>query len=237
MNQKIYLLSLFVLLSTLAMAQDEKPDPYGRDLEALTLKKRGPNSDKYSHLFLGYGFVTGFDLDSSEIIYGKSGVFTFGYLFKWRVAKYLEAGFDVAYHRTAYHLKQDSSKTVPTPKLHKNEKIIFNSLQASPFLRIKLINKFRSNGTFIDLGGFSGWQYNVKHETVELNQRAGAGKTKTVNTDLSYKRDYVYGLLARVGFNRVIFYGRYRLSNIFTDNSGFDDFPDYEVGIKIGVHQ
>lgn len=237
MNHKICFVLISVLITFSALGQDEGPDPYGRDLESLTLNKRGPNSDKYSHLFIGYGFVTGFDLDSSEIIYGKSGAFTLGYLFKWRIARHLEGGFDVAYHRTAYHLKQDSSKTVPTPKLHKKEKIVFNSLQASPFVRIKLLNRFRSNGTFIDLGGFTGWQYSVKHETVENNLTQGAGKTKTVNTDIQYKRDYVYGLLARVGFNRFIFYGRYRMSNIFTDKSGFDDLPEYEVGIKIGIHQ
>ena len=152
MNQKVCLLVVLAFLSVGSFAQDEKPDPYGRDLEALTLKKRGPNQDKYSHLFIGYGFVTGTDNDSSEIIYGKSGVFTLGYLFKWRLAKWSELGFDVAYHRTAYHLKQDSAKTVPTPSLHKKEKIIFNSLQTSPFIRIKLLNNYRSNGTFIDLG-------------------------------------------------------------------------------------
>ena len=237
MNQKVCLLVVLAFLSVGSFAQDEKPDPYGRDLEALTLKKRGPNQDKYSHLFIGYGFVTGTDNDSSEIIYGKSGVFTLGYLFKWRLAKWSELGFDVAYHRTAYHLKQDSAKTVPTPSLHKKEKIIFNSLQTSPFIRIKLLNNYRSNGTFIDLGGYAGWQYNVKHETIENNLTPGAGKTKIVNTQLDYTRDYVYGLLARVGFNRFIFYGRYRLSNIFTDDSGFQDLPIYEVGIKLGIHQ
>ena len=237
MNQKNYFLILSLFIGLAAFSQDEKPDPYGRDLDALTINKRGPNSDKYSHLFLGYGFVTGFDLDSSEIIYGKSGVFTLGYLFKWRIAKYLEGGFDAAYHRTAYHLKQDSSKTIPTSNLHEKEKIVFNSLEVSPFIRIKLLNKFRSNGTFIDLGFFTGWQYNTKHETVEEDLTIGAGKSKTVNTDLKYKRSYVYGPLARVGFNRIIFYGRFRASDLFTKNSGLEDLPKYEIGIKIGVHQ
>ena len=121
--------------------------------------------------------------------------------------------------------------------LHRKEKIIFNSLQTSPFIRIKLRNRFHSNGTFFDLGGFAGWQYNVKHETVENNLTAGAGKTRTVNTDLNYTQDYTYGVLARVGLNRFIFYGRYRLSTIFTEESNFDDLPEYEVGIKIGIHQ
>lgn len=239
MNQKVYFVFLSLLLSFTSLAQEKTLDPYGRDLDALTLNKRGPNSDKYSHLFIGFGFVTGFDLDNSEIIYGKSGNFTLGYLFKWRLARYLESGFDVAYHRTAYHLQQDSAKTLPTPDLHDREKIVFNALQVSPFVRIKLRNRFHSNGTFVDLGGFAGWQYNVKHETVESNNnlQKGAGKTRIVNTNLSYTRDYSYGLLTRFGFNRFIIYGRYRITNIFNDNSNFDDLPQYEVGLKIGIHQ
>ncbi|MBL4710239.1 MAG: hypothetical protein JKY48_17545 [Flavobacteriales bacterium] len=237
MNQKVVLLLLSLFFVGNSFAQEGKLDPYGRDLKALTLNKRGPNQDKYSHLFLSYGFKSVFDADSSDIIYGKSAAFSIGYLFKWRIAKWSELGFDVAYHRSGYHLKQDSTKIIPNSQLHKREKFIFNSLQASPFIRIKLINKFRSNGTFIDLGGFGGWQYNVKHETIEKNLTPGAGKTKTVNTGLNYKQDYVYGLLARVGFNRFVFYGRYRLSNLFTDKSGLNDLPKYEIGLKLGIHQ
>ncbi len=234
--KKIFFFSSLIFVSS-CFAQVKEVDPYGRDLDALTLNKRGPNQDKYSHLFIGYGFVSGFDLDSSEVIYGKSAAFSIGYLFKWRIAKWSELGFDVAYHRSGFHIKQDSSKTIPSSQLHKKEKFIFNSLQASPFVRLKLINKFHSNGTFIDLGGFAGWQYNIKHETVENNLTPGAGKTKITNTNLDYTKDYTYGLLARIGFNRFIFYGRYRLSDLFKDEDGFDDLPLFEFGLKLGIHQ
>ncbi|MEX2380146.1 MAG: hypothetical protein WD530_05350, partial [Vicingaceae bacterium] len=77
----------------------------------------------------------------------------------------------------------------------------------------------------------------VKHQTVEKNQASGAGKTKSVNTQLEYTEDFSYGLLARIGYNRVVFYGRYRWSNLFTEKSGFPDLPNYEVGVKFGLHQ
>jgi hypothetical protein len=226
-------MSLFLL----GFGQIEENDRYGRDLDSLTLIKRGPNQDKYSHLFLSYGFIGGSNTDSSEIIFGKSGSFSIGYLWKWRLAKWSEIGFDIAYHRSAYHLVQDSSKILPSSKLHKKEKLVFNSLMTSPFFRFKLVNKIHSNGTFIDVGGYLGWQYDVRHKTLESKPNPGAGKTRTVDTRLDYKRDYTYGLLARVGFNRFVFYGRYRLSNVFTEKSGFNDLPIYEVGMRLGLHQ
>ena len=237
MFQKNLLLCFSMLIAFTGFGQIEEIDPYGRDLDSMTLIKRGPNQDKYSHLFLSYGFVGGFDADSSEVIFGKSGSFSIGYLWKWRLSKSAEIGFDIAYHRTAYHIVQDSTKTIPSNQLHKKEKLVFNSIMTAPFVRIKLVNKIHSNGTFIDFGGFAGWQYDVRHKTLALTPNSGAGKTKTLDTDLDYKRDYTYGLLTRVGFNRFVFYGRYRLSNVFTDKSGFNDLPVYEIGMRLGIHQ
>ena len=237
MNQKTILFCFSIFFVLYSFGQVEEEDRYGRDLEALTLNKRGPNQDKYSHLFLSYGFITGLDNDSSEIIFGQSGAFSIGYLWKWRLAKWSELGFDVAYHRSAYHIKQDSSKTIPNTTIHKREKLVFNSFVLSPFFRIKLINKIHSNGTYIDLGGFAGWQYDVRHKTVLKRPNPGANQTKTLDTRLDYITDYNYGLLARVGFNRFVFYGRYRMTNLFTDRSGFKNYPQYEFGMRIGIHQ
>jgi len=237
MNQKTILLLFSILFVQVGLCQVAEKDPYGRDLDALTLIKRGPNQDKYSHLFLSYGFINGLKNDSLGVVFGKSGSFSLGYLWKWRLSKWAEIGFDFAYHRAAYHIVQDSLKTIPSTQLHKKEKLVFNSLMTSPFVRIKLVNKMHSNGTFIDLGGFAGWQYDVRHKTLESQPNLGAGKTRTLDTDLDYKRDYTYGLLGRIGFNRFVFYGRYRLSNLFTDQSGFTDLPVYEIGMRLGVHQ
>ena len=234
-NHKILL--LFAFLFSLSSIAQEAEDPYGRDLKSLTLKKRGLNSDHYSHLFVGYGLITGEDRDSAELRYGRSSTFTFGYLWKWRITNWAETGFDLAYHYSSFHLKQDSSKIVPNRQLHKREKLVFNALQLSPFLRFKLRNRQSSNGTFIDLGGFVGYQFRVANHTVERNRAPGAGKTRTINVDLDYKRDYSYGALARIGFNRVIFYGRCRLSELFTEESNLPDLPKYELGLKIGIHQ
>src|SRR5690606_42107544 len=89
----------------------------------------------------------------------------------------------------------------------------------------------------IYLGIYGGYNYRVKHQTLERNNTPGAGKTKTVNTRLTFTEDFNYGLLARIGFNRVVFYGRYRWSSLFTDKSGFAELPRYEVGVRFGLHQ
>jgi len=228
---------VFFFSIIIAFAQTNSTDKYGRDLEELTLRKKGPNLDYYGHLFMGYGFIAGESNVSAQIKYGRSSAFNLGYLWKWRMSKWLELGFDAEYHYAAFHLEQDSSKIVPNKLIHKREKIVFNSVQVAPFTRIKIRNRHHSTGTFIDLGGYAGVNYRIKNQTVERNQTPGAGKTKTVNVDLDYTERIDYGLLARIGFNRFVFYGRYRLSSLFTEDSGLPDLPKIEVGLRVGLHQ
>jgi hypothetical protein len=144
-----------------------KKDKYGRDLEELTLKKRGPNLDRYGHIFLGYGFIVGeSESDSAKIIGGRSSTFTVGWLSKWRINRWYELGFDVSYQYSSFHMKQDSSKIVPNRVQHKKEKLVFNRVEIAPFQRFKFRNRYHSTGTFLDLGVYAGWNYRIKHHTV-----------------------------------------------------------------------
>ena len=237
MLRKPFLILVFLIGTNSLFGQDDSADKYDRNLKALTLHKKGPNLDYYGHPFIGYGFIAGQSNDSAQLKYGKSSAFNIGYLWKWRMSKWLELGFDAAYHYSSFHLEQDSSKIVPNKLIHKREKIVFNSAQVAPFLRFKIRNRHHSTGTFIDLGAYGGVNYRIKNQTVELNQTLGAGKTKKVNVNLEYIERLEYGILARVGLNRFVFYGRYRLSNLFTPESDLPELPNMEIGLRIGLHQ
>ena len=213
-------------------------DEGGRNLKELTLKKRGPNLDHYSPLFVGYGFILGSsEGDSASIIPGKSSSFNLGWLAKWRLAKWYEIGFDINYHLSSYHIVQDSMKSVPNKVLYKKEKLVFNNIQAHLFQRFKFSNRYHSTGTFLDIGGYFGYNYRVKNQVVQKENHPQANKTKSVLLRLKYTEDFQYGAQVRLGFNRLIIYGRYRFSDLFTDQSGLAEFPIYEAGILIGLHQ
>ena len=237
MNSKFIIFFLFLLSSATVSAQEnEVTGPNEED--HIILKKRGPNLDHYGHLYFGYGFLFGdSDTDSAQIRNGTSSSFSLGWLTKYRINSWYELGFDVSYHYTSFHIKQDSFKILPNPILHKREKLVFNNLQIIPFQRFKMKNKHHSTGIFFDLGGYAGWNYRIKHQTVERNNVPGAGRTKTVNQKLSYTQDFNYGAIARIGFNRVVFYGRYRISDLFTPSSNLPELPRFEVGLTLGIHQ
>lgn len=244
-----FFLFLFVLSSVDLMAQQDtiqqtvkekeiKKDKYGRDLQQLTLKKWGPNADRYGHLFVGYGFIVGeSEGDSAAILPLSSSTFTIGYLSKWRVNKWYELGFDINYQYSSFKLKQDSSKAVPNGILHKKEKLVFNRIEIAPFQRFKFRNRYHSSGTFLDMGVYGGWTYRVKHQTLEKDPVSGASQSKTISLGLNYTEDFTYGVMARLGFNRFVFYARYRFSDLFTPESNLPELPRYNVGLKIGIHQ
>lgn len=230
---------LFLLLPIIAFSQGKKNHPdLESNLDGYILKKRGPNKDHYSHLVIGYGFLFGeSEGDSASIRMPSSSSFHLSYLSKWRISYWYELGFDFSYQYSSFHIKQDSSKIIPSPQLHKKEKLVFNAVQITPFQRIKLRNRNHSTGIFIDIGGYFGYHYRVKHQTVEDNLTPGSGSTKIINLRLKYTEDFAYGALFRVGFNRLIFFGRYRISDLFTDDSNLPELPRFDVGVALGIHQ
>ncbi len=229
---------LVVAFSFSGFAQKTEEIEFDANHEGLVLKKRGPNKDHYGHLYLGYGFLLGdSDNDSAQIKNYGSSSFSLGWLSKWRLSSWYELGFDVTYYYSSFHIVQDSFKLVPNNQLHKREKLVFNTIQLVPFQRFKFTNKSHSTGTFLDLGIYFGYNYRIKHQTTERNRAPGAGKTKTVNLNLNYTEDFAYGLIARIGFNRVVFYGRYRFSQLFLEKADLPELPRFDVGFLIGIHQ
>jgi hypothetical protein len=238
MSLRIKILFLFLSITVNSIAQ-KLPAIENEDIsDIVVLKKRGPNKDHYGHLYFGYGFLFGdSDTDSAQIKNWTSSSFTLGWLTKYRIRPWYELGFDVTYYYSSFHIKQDSFKIVPNSQLHKREKIVFNNLQVVPFQRFKFKNKNHSAGIFVDIGGHVGWNYRIKHQTVERNQAPGAGRTKTVNQKLGYTSHFTYGALARIGFNRFVLYGRYRFSDLFNGTRNLPELPRFDVGLTIGIHQ
>lgn len=240
LRKLIFLFVTLLVLPLFTFSQNEVEgglDEFGRDLDGMTLLKSGPNKDKYTHLFLAYGFLLGEpESDSADIIYGKSSAFQIGLLFKWRVAKIMELGFDISYHYAAFHLEQDSSKLIPNRQLHDKEKMLFNDLMLTPFVRIKLKNKYHSTGTFIDLGGFAGFTYRAVHYTVDYKLVPNSHRTKIRDIRLDYNQSYSYGAMVRLGFNRIIIYGKYRFSDLFKKEFNYPELPRVEAGLMIGLH-
>jgi hypothetical protein len=233
----ITFLALFLFLST-AFAQVEKVDEYNRNLDDLTIPKKGPNKAKYTHAFLAYGFIIGAsEGDSSAIKYGNSTTFSVGIRSKYRLTKFYELGYEVSYLRTRYIPVQDSLKNLPNAVQHDMEMLANNALEVVFFNRFKLKNKDHSAGIFIDLGAYANWNYRNVHYTKDEDITPGSGRTVVKNYFLDYMNDYAYGVSARLGFNRFAIDFRYRLSDVFDSKATYGELPNMVIGLQLGLHQ
>jgi hypothetical protein len=229
--------ALFLFIST-AYAQKEEVDEYNRNLDDLTIPKRGPNKAKYTHAFLAYGFIVGdAEGDSSAIKYGNSSTFSVGFRSKYRLSNFYELGFEFSYLRTRYLPVQDSLKNLPNTTQHDMEMLANNALEFLVFNRFKFKNKEHSAGIFLDLGAYANWNYRNVHYTKDEDITPGSGRTVVKNYFLDYMNDYAYGVSARLGFNRFAIDFRYRLSDVFDSKAKYGEMPNMVVALQLGLHQ
>ena len=238
---KHFILILVIVTSSLVhgqVIQKEKYEHYKNKEIPLT----GPSSRAYGWWYVGYGFILGpVEGDSAEIILGKSSSFTVGYRGKLRITNWLQVGGQIAYYYHSYHLVQDSSKALPSRQLFDRERMVFNNLNVSPYVRFTF-HKKRSNqmGKILDIGGYVGWTYRTRHighQKYNTPNSVGGMKTDFSSRGLVYAEPYHYGLNARLGIGHIVVYASYRLSNLFKSSYNFAELPRTTLGIEIGLHE
>lgn len=212
-----------------------------QDVQKDTLQaKRGPNLKNYSHVYLGYGFVLGSpQAIGSAIRYGNSTDFNVGFRYKRKITNFYALGFDLGYGLTSYNLKQQEGKILPDTLFHESEKINFNHFGLMLYNRFNFGKRGNIIGNFIDIAAYGNYDFSIKHIYTEryVNPNAAnAHVTKVVNRRLIYTNPFNYGVQARLGFNRFVFYGSYRLSDQFKKEFMYPELPRLIVGLQIGLH-
>lgn len=200
----------------------------------------GPNLKNYGHTYIGLGWVLGqSDSAGATINMGSSTDFVVGYRYKRKLSNFYAIGFDLNYGVTSFNLKQDSSKILPNGVLHDKEKLNTNQLGLILYNRFNFGKRGNYLGKFIDLGGYGNFTFNVKHiykDSYVIANSDNASVRKVVNTGLVYTNPVNYGVQARIGFNRYVFYGSYRLSDLFKSNFIYPELPRIIIGFQIGMH-
>ena len=238
MKKNILLLSILLFSFSATFSQQVV---FEQDVNKDTIvPTKGPNLKNFSHLYFGFGLVLGSpDSTGSDINMGSSTDFIIGYRYKRKLSNFYAIGVDISYGATSFNLKQDSSKLLPSKELHDKEKINSNQLGLNLYNRFNFGKRGNHVGKFLDLGAYGHYTFNYKHIFKDQNEIANSlhsSATKVVNTGLVYTNPLNYGVQARIGVNRYVLYGSYRLSDQFKANYGFPELPRLIVGFQIGLH-
>ena len=167
MRKTIISTAVFIGLISIGVSQTVLLE---KDVNADTIPKTGgPNLQHFSHFYFGYGLVLGADAVGSEIRYGSSTDFAYGYRYKRKLSEFYAVGFDVFYHSTTFHLKQDSTKVLPNNILHdekgEKEKLTFHNLSLGLYNRFNFGKRGNYIGNFLDLGARIDWPFSVVYFT------------------------------------------------------------------------
>lgn len=228
----IIFLTLNVFAQQVIMEQDVAKDTVPSDF--------GPNLKNFSHFYTAFGIIAGAPHGyGTNIRYGNSSDFNTGFRYKRKLSNFYSLGFDLGYGLTSFKLKQDSTKILPNAKLHYNEKINFNHLKLILYNRFNFGKRGNHIGNFIDIAAYGDWEFSVKHIYTDkhpLLNVDNATTTKVVNTGLAYTNPFNYGVQTRIGFNRYVLYGSYRLSELFKDPFSYPELPRLIIGFQISMH-
>ena len=226
-----------ILLSAPSFAQEILLE---QDVNKDTIvPKRGPNYRHFTHAFVGYGLVAGNGVNGGEIKAGLSRQFVFGARYKLKINSFYAIGFDGMMGFSAYVLKQNNTKILPNKSLHDKESIHFTSFNSCFYNRFNFGKRGNSLGNYLDIGVYGEWLAGASQRyTDSYNYVNGsfAKKTSVKNTQLQYVLPLQYGINARFGLGRFIFFGQYRLSKLFKDSFNYPELPNTIVGFQIGIY-
>ncbi len=210
------------------------------------MPKDGPNFRHFNHFYVGYAFFIPLQKENEiEIKAGTSAILSVGWRYKFKITNWLAIGAGINYTNEIYNIKQIETKAVPDTILHSKEKLRFNNFGPDAYIRFNFGKRGNIIGRFIDLGAYCNWPFSVEHmyeDNLDRNTSANrAGVERVILSKLNYIERFQYGFKARIGLNRFVLTGTYRLNELLTEDYkkevGNYIFPQLALGIEIGLHK
>jgi hypothetical protein len=200
------------------------------------VKKIGPNSKHYFSNYISYGLIIGNpEANSAPIKYGNSYGYELGIRYKRKFTNIYAMCFDLGYSMNSFSYKNTGSIN------YYKHYTRFNNIKGAYYQRLNF-DKKRGNeiGKFIDVGAYAEWIIGSNYKyAYKINPSGSSIDAKNVEVKfrrLNYVNPYNYGLTVHLGFNRLIVFMNYRLSNLFKDSYNTPELPKYIAGLQIGLY-
>ncbi len=223
---------------------------FGQTEDTTKVKKKhevffGPNETHYVHAYFNFLFATPPDEgNDADIYYGKSHSVSYGIRYRFKIADFFAVGAGINYTYYAWHFKQNETKQIPTSTIYDKEKIKINALGADVFLRFNFGKRHNSVGNYADLGVYGDWDfYDSRQYTdfVNITDPDGYSTNTGINSKLNYLSKINYGPELRLARGKVVLFGKYRLSDLFTQEYktavSSTELPRLTIGLEIGFHK
>lgn len=232
--KKGILILLFFCISGVLYAQEVLMH---EDVEQDTISSKfGKNRLNYIHTYMGIGWPFGNSEGAGgDVKLIQSINLEYGIRYKLRVCNHYAMGLNMAYSRYAYRLEQDKGKILPDTILHSKERVAFNNFQLGYYNRINFGKRGDYIGNFIDIGAYGEYTPTFKH--FFKDKKSDGTITRTSISRTAYHNDINYGVFLNIGFNKITFTFKYRLSDMFVPSYNYPEMPRLTAGLQWGLHK
>lgn len=193
---------------------------------------RGPNMSYYRHWFFGMDFLLPGE-QNQVVRYGRSNGFLLGFRMIRKVAGIFSVGADLGYRSRIVQLKNylpDSVTGIVSPR---SESLLRRSAEACVFFRFRSNNRGMAIGNYLDLGLVGDYafqmRYRIKDEGVSGGLLQGRMRVLEIRNP-AWSEPLGAHLMARVGFNKISFFGLYRI--LSPVKNGVQAWSPYSAGFQ-----
>lgn len=227
---------IILVLSVIALSLNAQSVLLEEDVNYYEdIPETGPNRKHYYHFYGSWGVMFGATENNRSAIKPLlSYHYNLGFRYKRKLSNFYSLGYELTLGNKNFRLADDGARTIPAEKHYDKEKINMYSFGIGVYNRFNFGKRGNYIGKFLDIGAYGKWNYAsryfYKHETSDDEKR----KFSQYNPD--YINPLQYGVFARIGFNNIVIFGRYRLSELI-DTDTYVDLPVYTAGVQFGFHK
>ncbi len=233
---KEYILIILLISSLVLTAQ--VPSIEAIDAEKYRTATKWSCADKhFGHYFFDFSMPLPVESGIEKCL--MSGNIRIGYTYRYKIAKPLDVGLELAYSNRRSGIKKDNFDIFDPGNYYNSNKIrtFHNSIQGGLYFRFNLGGAtYRKLGTYLDIGGFYDYAFNygILYKTKNSNL-----KQKTKFKNLDYLSPENYGAYVRIGWNYISLICSYQFRNWVTgfsqENSDFKRSP-LTIGVQFNLY-
>lgn len=240
MNKMIWItLFMLILLTNMMHVQAQEVLLENETEDLYDVPKTGKNRQKYSHFYGSYGAHVQIEptegLKTNPLL---SYQFQLGFRQKFKISGFYAMGFDYAITWDRYRIVQDDANIFPDNVTHKKEMFGQNALKLGYYNRFNFDFKRGDHiGKYLDLGIWGNWVFVSKYVQWDEYENAvnGATRSKTTFRGINFDEPFQWGVQARLGFNRYVLFGSYRMSETFKEAYKDLDPGRLLIGIELSA--
>ncbi|MDZ4751145.1 MAG: hypothetical protein SGI87_05980 [Flavobacteriales bacterium] len=242
-------LSICVLLFLSFSAYSVKAQNYlleKKPYEQLSRKEFGPNTRNWWSSYTKLGPLIPILNDDSLGVQENfsSWLMDIGWRHKYKLSSSLSIGYDFGYAYNTFRIKQSETSNLLSPGFVNDKQVLrTHSITTSAFIRFNF-GKKRGNtiGQYFDLVGEMNYHFReelLTRNKVDTNQGNLGETVKNVSIGLPFVKNFQYFGSARVGWNYISIFAKYRMSDLFRPVLGINNgrevpqLPGLFMGIEV----